>query len=163
MSAALQQGASWTIDEDADSREVRVMLTGRFSEYADLDALLVALPNAKTLRIDLAGIERINSLGARLWLSFIEACRARFAQVALERCSVVFVSQVNTVAGFATSREVSSVYAPYVCDECGAEKETLVDATASNLILPQVDCEKDGAPMVFDDMEEVYFAFLRRA
>ncbi len=163
MSAALQKGASWTIEEDADAGEVRVVLAGRLSEYADLESLSASIPATKRLRIDLAGIERINSLGARLWLGFAEVCRARFEEIKLERCSVVFVSQVNTVAGFATNREVESVYAPYVCETCGAERDTLVDATASNLVLPEVNCEDDGSPMVFDDMEEVYFAFLRRA
>ncbi len=158
----MQRGVNWTLEEtSAGATDVR--LEGRVCEYARFEQLLDDLPAAGGLVLDLAGIERINSIGVRQWIEFIEQCRARFSSLRFDRCSVVFVSQVNTVAGFAHSREIHSVYAPYVCEQCGAEKELLVDVSRSMLVdLAPPKCEHDGETMVFDDLEEVYFGFLRR-
>ena len=156
------RGLDWTID-DPTASEVSVTVSGRFSEYAQLDELFSALPDAARLRLDLGAVERINSIGARRWIEFVDRCRDRFPDVKLERCSVVFVSQVNTVAGFGTCREVVSVFAPYVCEKCGHERELLVDVADKTLVaLPGTTCPNDGSPMVFDDLEEIYFGFLRR-
>lgn len=158
----MDRGVSWKV-EDPSAETLDVHLAGRVCEYARFETLLEELPNSDKLVLDLAGIERINSLGVRQWIEFIERCRERYDSLRLQRCSVVFVSQVNTVSGFAHSREITSVYAPFVCETCGAEQEVLVDVTRSMLVeLPELVCSHDGEAMVFDDLEEVYFGFLRR-
>lgn len=151
------------VDGAAEPGTVDVRLAGRFSEYSPLEPLLEQLPAGRTLRVDLSGVDRINSIGARHWIRFIESARARFECVVLRRCSVPFVEQVNTVAGFGGSREIESVLAPYVCERCGAEEEILVDvSTCVSLTLPAVQCPNDDEPMAFDDLEEVYFGFRQR-
>ena len=64
--------------------------------------------------------------------------------------------------------QVVSFYAPYMCPRCGLDEERLIDVARDlsddkgNRVRrpPSFPCTSCGAPLVFDDIPERYFAFL---
>ncbi len=142
----------------------RVEFSGRISEHAaaKLAALLSDLRGVETVRLDLQGVSGLNSVGVREWLTFIETCAAS-ATVELHRCSTAFVAQLNMVANFDGGARICSISLPFVCETCGATKELVApveEGSCPSYETPS--CDVHRAPMLFDDLEDAYFAFLTR-
>lgn len=141
--------------------------SGRISERTapKFDALLRELEGAKTVHLDLHGISGINSVGVRDWISFIQRCTAS-ASVELHRCSTAVVSQLNMVAGFDGGAAVRSIVLPFLCEACGTDSEVVVDINVDDGEPPAYTaptCGVHQTPMLFDDLEDAYFAFLTRS
>src|SRR5688572_26882872 len=102
-----------------------IALSGGISEATNLSPLL-DLPNP--LRFELEGIDRINSLGVRNWVTFVRDAEAKGMQLTFERCSPVLVSQMGMISNFmGTSSRVKSLFVVYVCPSCNAEHLQLTD------------------------------------
>lgn len=137
-----------------------VTVSGSVDEDADFAALARDIAPHKQLRMDLAEIDRINSCGVREWVNFIRSIPAD-SSIELVRCSPAFVSQINMISNFTGAARVSSVQAPYVCEECGHETRVEFDVSPGQQPeLPEVPCPECKAAMEFDDIEDSYFAFL---
>ena len=157
----MERGLSFSVEATQDT--VAVEFSGRLSEYAQLEEVADQLPAGCSLVLDVGGIRRLNSIGVRKWIEFMEQCRRHCGSIEIRNCPEAFVSQVNTVSGFAHGREIASVFAPYLCESCGAEKDVLIDVSERlGITLPEPVCDHDAEPMIFDDLEEVYFGFLQR-
>src|ERR1700689_2326410 len=80
---------------------------------------------AKTLKINLAKISSINSVGIREWLDWIKPLAEKMA-IVLENCPKSMVLQFNMVEGFLPPKAtVTSFFVPYFCDKCDLEKNIL--------------------------------------
>ncbi|MBA3394370.1 MAG: hypothetical protein H0T89_17115 [Deltaproteobacteria bacterium] len=153
------RGLSWKISRDGE-RSV-VQLKGSIDETAGFVDLVDELGATRTIRLDLGGVQRINSSGVREWITFIRKLPPG-SPVELERCTPVLVSQLNVINRFAGDARVLSVYAPFVCPHCKHEENVLLDVGAgrSKLSLGSVKCSSCRKPSEFDDVEDAYFAFL---
>ncbi len=143
----------WTATRDG------VALRGDIDEKCMLDPLADELQDGAVL--DLSGVERVNSVGVRMWLAFIGRLQGR--SLKLSACSVPIVHQLNMIARFGGDAEVTSIHAPFLCPECDASATTLVELAAdvdAQLAAERL-CPKCGAHMEFDDVPSSYLAFLR--
>lgn len=148
----------WNYDESGSSASVSFM--GRLDELVKLESLLERVQTRSVVRMSLSGVTSITSVGVREWHKFINAI-PRDCSVELEECSSAFVSQLNTIKGFAGHAKVKSVYAPFVCDTCGHDDRVLVRIAPR--IIPSLDfvkCPRCVAVMTFDDVAEHYFDFV---
>jgi anti-anti-sigma regulatory factor len=155
----VSSGLNWSLQQDRAS--VVVSLTGAIDEDANFERLLSKLNNMSAIRIDMSGVGRINSCGVREWVNFVRALPSN-ADLALEKCPSVVVAQINMISNFAANARILSVKAPFVCDSCGHEEEILVDLQRGEK--PSLEaraCSSCGKKaLVFDDLEESYFAFI---
>jgi ABC-type transporter Mla MlaB component len=133
-----------------------VVLSGPITEVATLASLSQL---RGPLRIDLAGIARINSLGVRSWIRFIHDCEATGLEVTIERCAPVMVEQISMIKKFMGARShVASLLVPYYCTSCGSEKTWLVERSAGASVVPPATttCPKCGGAMQLDVLEDMY-------
>lgn len=140
------------------------VLAGPIDEAAELDALLRGA-SAGGLRLDLAAVSSINSIGVRDWIRLLAAAHAAGVAVELTRVSEPIVAQLNMIVAARGHAEVRSFFAPYACDACGHEESRLLDPVADGAALragtpPAAPCPACSAPLAFDDFPERYLAFL---
>ena len=137
-----------------------VYLRGVIDENADL-AFFGGLHG--TVTVNLRAVRRINSYGVRSW---IEAIRLlpKDARLSFVECPPPVVDQINMVAGFLGSGEVTSFYAPMACTSCGHEMDALFTVEMCRDVggrIPPVICPNCKAQMEVDDLEEQYLLFVR--
>ena len=142
----------------------RVTLTGRIDDAASLEPLAAQLPTGGVV-IDTSGVTFVNSVGMREWLRLVRALRAR-GPVVLERVADVLITQMNLIPEFATSVQISSFHAQYVCASCGHESAPLVDVqthakTLQAMKAPKLPCPECGAAMDLGDFPERYLSIFR--
>lgn len=149
----------WEIDTTGEVPTVK--LVGRLTEDANLGALLADLRGKPRLRIELSEIGGINSCGVREWVNFTrELCGT--TELVLEKCSPAIVNQLNMIINFAGTAEITSVLAPYICDDCGFEKDILIPIEPGKQpVLPTDTCPECNAELIFDSVEEFYFRFIQ--
>jgi len=106
----------------------------------------------------------INSCGIRTWVNFLKDLGTM--QIFYEECLPLIVRQLNMVPSFLGGAKVLSVYLPYVCENCEAEKLVLLDGKQLDNPLANLketmkceECEK--GEMEFDGHPQQYFAFRR--
>lgn len=142
---------------------------GHLIESSDFRVVLTALQSQpKQLCLDLGGITRTNSVGVREWLLFLE-------QVP-QTCTLIFrnvsrgiIEQANIVPNMLgrSSSQVQSFHVPYVCPQCGANKDAVIKSdqvkrVGAKFIAPSFDCAKCQKEMELDWLEDQYFQFLKR-
>lgn len=138
----------------------RLTLTGVIDADLDRKPLLSA---RGAVILDLSGVNRITSYGVREWIRTLGQCEATY--IGYIGCRPSVVAQFNMVAGFACRGEVVSMYLPYVCESCNRPTEHLLDLrakweVASKGTVPKVICESCGAQAEFDDIPDMYFAYV---
>jgi hypothetical protein len=148
-----------TITRTADA----IALTGVIDEASYLGELLPAGPGL--LRLDLAGVTFINSLGVREWIRFLATAAQGGVKVELARVSEPLIQQLNMIVAARGQADVLSFYAPYACDACGREESLLIDLAVHRAQLvkgdaPPAKCPECGADMAFNDFPQRYFLFL---
>lgn len=150
----------WAVESQSSGHVVRI--SGSITEEADLHAL-VALGDGGKLRLDLAGVDEINSCGVREWIRFVRRVSETARDLELVRCSPAIVRQLNMVSNFRGAGKVTSVMLPYYCATCGAEQEQLLDVPAPGSPLqipPSVPCRNCGGAAEFDDLPDSYMGFV---
>lgn len=149
---------------DARVEGARLTLTGRIDDTAKLDAIAAQLP-AGPVAIDTSGVTFVNSVGMREWLRLVRVLRER-GTIWLERVGDVLMTQMNLIPEFATSVQISSFHAQYVCPACGHESAPLVDVATHAVVLqtmraPKLPCPECGAAMDLGDFPERYLSIFR--
>ncbi|MCK6547394.1 hypothetical protein L6R52_16210 [Myxococcota bacterium] len=150
----------WTIEEHANFGRT-VLLSGCITEEADF-LPLTSLSGDDPLRLDLSGVEQINSCGVREWIHFV-TCLTRGARpFELLRCSPAIVRQLNMISNFRGGGLIRSVMLPYYCADCSKEQHRLLELNggAPPPIEDVVTCVSCGGPAEFDDLPNTYMAFL---
>jgi anti-anti-sigma regulatory factor/DNA-directed RNA polymerase subunit RPC12/RpoP len=137
---------------------IEVSLSGSIDEWTELDGLFDELPPRSKVSIDLAQVNRISSVGVRVWICFIDKLKAHEMPVQIVRCSVVIVRQINMISQFRGHSVVRSAYAPYYCAKCNKEQLRLIDLSAD--ITPQLrkpePCATCGSQLELDEEEALY-------
>ena len=140
-----------------------VRLEGVIDEDARLSPVGPAA-GSRALVVNAAGIARINSVGVRDWVDWLEPLSEELP-VYLVECSPAVIFHANFVSNFLGKAHLVSFYAPYYCTDCDHEAALLVDARAmvkgNNFGAPSCACNQCTAPMEFDDADESYFSFLK--
>jgi len=115
-----------------------------------------------TVLINLAGVERINSIGGRDWVKWLAALEAQGIRPILVSCSPAIVLQLNRVKNFAGNAMVKSFQAPYHCESCDADKLLLVHVSElRDRARPSCSCDVCGARMKLTEDPVTYFAFVK--
>jgi hypothetical protein len=149
-----------------DRKGDRFIIHGRIDEHADLDRLAKDIPG-EGATLDLADVQRINSVGTREWMDFLQGIQPR--PIVLDRCSPAIVEQLNAIANFRGHAQIRTVMAVFECDKCESTgsveveiAETFPDAQAGSVgRLPAPTCEACGVAMKLDDTPQRYFMFVR--
>jgi anti-anti-sigma regulatory factor/predicted RNA-binding Zn-ribbon protein involved in translation (DUF1610 family) len=142
----------------------RVSLTGRIDDSSSFGELATQLP-AGGVVLDTSGVTFVNSVGMREWLRLVRGLRQR-GTIILERVADVLMTQMNLIPEFATSVQISSFHAQYVCPSCGHESAPLVDVAThaeglKSMKAPKLPCPECGALMDLGDFPERYLSIFR--
>jgi hypothetical protein len=160
----------FTVKQAMVGEELVISLFGNIHEDSEFPPI-AKLP-AK-VRIDLAEVKSINSIGIREWLNWIKPIAAA-SRITLEKCPKAIVFQLNMVEGFLPENAwVSSFCVPFFCETCETGKVQLLEigkdiavenGTYKALINLDnaVMCDTCKKPMIMDVSEKKYFQFLSR-
>ena len=153
LRSCLRHGEGWSA----------ITLAGVVDERSDLRPLADAV-RGRVVVVDTSAVRRINSVGVREWVLWMNALRAAGLQVVLIDCSPAVMDQVNLVQNFAEGAVVASFLAPYYCDRCDLEQvhrlETARLPAQRPARAPRFTCGKPGCALSFDDVEQDFFSFL---
>ncbi|NVB82459.1 MAG: hypothetical protein HOV81_29035 [Kofleriaceae bacterium] len=150
-----------TIEQRRSGARV-VKLAGVLDEHNDLGELVEKVGAGPAL-INLSGVERINSTGARDWVTWLASLESKGTKPMLIACSPAVVAQLNVIKNFAGNAPVKSFQVPYHCSICDRDKLLLVnvaDMIGSPGRAPQCSCDACDGPMRHVDETGTYFAFL---
>jgi anti-anti-sigma regulatory factor len=143
--AGMANALNWTVSHGPN--ETRVAFSGDIREDTEFDALLQAIAAPRVV-LDLAEVRSINSLGVREWLKFVAALERKTSAFELVNCSVAVVQQLNSTANFRGAGRVRSIFAPYFCAQCDADRALHIELDgASDVRDDNPPCPKCRAPM----------------
>jgi len=137
-------------------------LAGALDERSELPDLADKIGAGGRLLINLSGVERVSSIGARDWVAWLAALDARGVKPALVQCSPQIVAQMNLVKEFASTAFVKSFQVPYRCEDCAKyvlQVINLSEMEGRPSKAPTQPCEACGKPMSFTE-DATYFAFV---
>jgi CheY-like chemotaxis protein len=150
-----------------DGPRAAVTLHGDFTEMTRFEALSTRLAAAGVtdVELDLASVRYLSSAGVREWCQFLAGLPAG-TTYRFRHCSIAFATQAAMVPLVLGQGEVMSLEAPYFCEACDREDLRLLEPgvvarDGERLVPPRLHCAACGAELVFDDVPERYFAFLR--
>lgn len=144
------------VNIEKNGETAHVTIAGAITELADFSKVKALKGVA---RIDISGVERINSLGVRNWTLFVRDAEAGGLAITFERCSPVIVEQIAMISNFfGTRAQVASLLVPYFCEGCSTEHTQLIErAPKSPIAVPPVNtCPKCGKPATVDEPENMY-------
>lgn len=127
------------------------------ADFSPLDALKGAI------EVNLRGLRRINSFGARAWMDAIRRLTSR-AQLTFVEVSSAAIDQLNMIQGFLGGAPVESFCVPLLCTHCDHEETRVFktrDCMDIGVSLPTTECPSCCRNMVIDDVDEQYLLFLR--
>jgi anti-anti-sigma regulatory factor len=139
-----------------------IRLAGILDEHNKLGDLVKDVTNEKTL-INLAGVERVSSVGTRDWVNWLASLERKGIRPVLVACSPAVVKQLNLVKNFAGNATVKSVQVPYHCAPCDKAKTLLVnidDLGPRPYRAPRCTCDVCGISLTFVDDTGAYFSFV---
>ena len=114
---------------------------------------------------DLRHVRLINSIGLAIWLRFLREIPDHVAY-RFAHCSVAFCTQASCAPTVIGRGRVDSFFAPYICPACDQEIEKELEADSFTdpeaPEPPRFICASCGADLLFDDLPERYFLFLRK-
>jgi CheY-like chemotaxis protein len=151
---------TWRVS-DEEGRKV-ISFSGVLRADTDLSAL-GNLTGDVTFR--LREFRRISSDSVQRWIDFVRGL-GQTRLIRLVECPISFVHQANLIPNLLDRQEVVSFFAPYACHSCGLEEERLIEVAAhldggKRRTPPPFACTACGAPLVFDDLVDQYFSFLK--
>ncbi len=141
-----------------------VRLVGVIDEDNNLTSVIPRLTRDVVV-VGLREVTRINSLGVRDWVNWMNSLDAAGKRVVLHECSTAVVSQINLVANFAGKSHIESFLAPYFCSTCDADRLRLIQTrrlTGDPPRAPRALCDQCDSLMTLDEVEESYFSFIPR-
>jgi ABC-type transporter Mla MlaB component len=143
-----------------------VSLSGVMDEHSAFESLQLS-PQSRTCLVDVSAVTRLNSAGVRDWLCWLEEQTAAGVSVILIDCSKAVVGQLNLTPAFGQHAQIFSVCIPYFCEQCELEQSSVLVASdwfsSAGLKVPNLTCGNCESPMVFDDIEGMYFRFVEWA
>ena len=154
-------GRLLTVEKENSKGVTRIKVLGEITEDADFGTLGAL---EKQVVIDLGGIRRINSCGVREWVDFLKVLPQQ-SEITYERCPPPMMLQVNTVAHFLGDGKLTNFIAPYFCPKCSTGVDIVLDTHKDfpdrQPNVPPRNCPTCSTELLFDDIAESYFAFLK--
>jgi ABC-type transporter Mla MlaB component len=129
-----------------DAKAFVMVLSGGIDEFAApvLDALKRVIAGNETVRLDLAGVTHVNSIGVLAWSAFIADATAS-ATVELSNCSVDFIDMANLTPMLTEGAGVVSFHVPTRCAKCRDEAQVLVRTQEiAGTGIPLAPCKRCG-------------------
>lgn len=145
----------------SNNKDLFFVLKGQVTEDFDQEKILIP-DGFERYIVDVKLVDMLNSCGIREWISFVK----RFEEKKIVYINVprVFITQMNTVAGFLTTNStVHNFYAPYYCEEEDKEYQILVKSSDIKGLSAPVGHSPEGKELEFDAVESQYFRFLKRS
>ena len=141
--------------------DVHVEMQGALDEEATLPSFTQP---PRQLTLDLGGVNLINSMGCRRWMTWIGEIARTTPRIRLERCSHAVLQQINVLGGFLPARaEVASLFVPYECPRCGHGARVLHrcdEGFRVESVPEHLTCAACGGEMVLEIVRPTYFKFL---
>ena len=143
---------------------VTVALQGDFTEMTRFDGLAARLAEEEKVDFNAAAIRYVSSAGVRAWCQFLVGLGDK--KYTFRQCSIAFTAQAAMVPMVVGDGAVLSLEAPYLCEACDREELRLLETRSllregGRVVPPQLSCSLCGGELVFDDVPDRYFAFLR--
>lgn len=100
--------------------------------------------------VDAEKIELINSLGARIWINFIQSLSKKSPNICFRRCSPAFIESCNTYPKFSPKNSILSLFLPARCESCGDLDAQLVERERfyAEEPLDSLQCPKCGQKLI---------------
>jgi ABC-type transporter Mla MlaB component len=155
----MKKNAVFTISTAEELNTTVVTVSGPVDE----SAVFQAFRTSGTIKIDLAGVTRINSVGIRVWCLWLQRFREP-TEVVLLNCPMCMVSNFAKIRGFLTPRcKVYSFVIPFCSEATGERRDYIAtwkkDFSDGNFSLPELK-DSRGNKMVLD-VDDAYFKFLK--
>jgi anti-anti-sigma regulatory factor len=134
--------------------ELLITVAGVVSEDSRFE-----IPDARGRRIviDPRGVERMNSMGVRNWIHFIEQLQAHSPDIVIRHLPPVMVSQASMITTFVGRSRIESFLSPWFCPSC---ENTLEQLHSFHDDLPRaIACPRCRSPMELDWDRDAYLAF----
>ena len=140
-------------------KESIIYMEGTMYECSDFSGIFNNIEK-ETVKIDLSGIKRINSIGVLNWSKLVNNSNISIEYI---NCSTVIVEQFAIYTGFlGENSKVTSFYARYYCEVCKKEVDKLFNSSLLVEIkdeLPKFYC-KCKHQLILDDIEEDYIKYI---
>lgn len=156
-----------TIQIDKRGDWEQVSFIGAINEDAEIQFTQLPSRLGANVIFNFKRVSNVNSCGVRAWITFLrEAQKGR--NVIFEECTPEIVSQINMIPNFKGQAHIKSVYGSYACGDCSHNKWELFEEgrnlpqTVENG-LPPVKCDKCGAAMELEELEDEFFAWIEAA
>jgi len=133
-------------------------LSGELNEYSDFEGMKNATP---PLILNMKGVERLNSIGIRNLLKFLNNWGSQ--PFVYQECRAEFIDQINMIPallGVKNVGKVETLFAPFECDNCSFEEEVLGKAEDFEGDEPVRPCPKCGSEMIV--VSDSFFIFRGR-
>jgi anti-anti-sigma regulatory factor len=135
-------------------REMLITVAGVFSEESRLE---VPDPRGRRVIIDTRGVTRMNSMGVRNWIDFVELLEQRSPEVVIRQMPPVMVSQASMITSFVGRSTIESFLSPWFCPRCENAVEELHGF--HDPLPTSIACPKCRTPMELDWDRDAYLAF----
>jgi ABC-type transporter Mla MlaB component len=155
----MKKNAVFTSSTAEEMDATVVTISGPIDETAVFDAFRTG----GTMKVDLAGVTRINSVGIRVWCLWLQRFREP-TDVILVNCPMCMVANFAKIRGFLTPRcKVFSFAVPFYSEATGERRDYIAtwkkDFSKGTLTLPELN-DSRGNKMVLD-VDDGYFKFLK--
>ena len=141
-----------------------IVFNGAITERSDEVFEEIAKIEDKEIIFNFEGIEYINSLGIRQWISFLKDFESNHS-ITFEKCTVDIVMQINLHSRFVGNSKINSFLCDFSCPSCEHELSKLFfpkDGYDKLLTtLAEQDCPSCQTTLIPDVPEETYLSFLR--
>ncbi len=134
--------------------ELLVTIAGVVSEVSRFD---LPDPRGRRVIIDARGVERMNSLGVRNWIVFIEQLETQSPDIVIRRLPPVMVWQASMITTFVGRSRIESFLSPWFCPGCETTLEQLHGYYDD--VPHAIACPKCRSPMELDWDRDAYLAF----
>jgi hypothetical protein len=140
-----------------------LVLRGRIDDRSHLDQLSGEVGGR--VRIDLERVGFVTSAGVRNWLGLMRELERRGAHVELARISESMVRQMNMIVEAVGPGRVTSMFAPYRCEQCGYEGSMCLELSRHGDALrrfeaPELACPECNGTMEMLEIPERYLLLL---
>jgi CheY-like chemotaxis protein len=158
----LEALATWRLELQGDQQVVVLQRT--LNERSSFGGLARQLESR--VLFDVRHLSMINSMGVSRWISFLREIPAH-VEYQFVHCSVPFCTQASFIPDMIGRGQVLSFFAPYYCSPCDREAEREIATSSLSTIgetitAPTLLCPSCNEVMLFEDLPERFFRFLRR-
>ena len=151
------------IGKDESSTPPKLTMSGVIDETVDFSKLSDA--RKSDLHILCREVNRINSVGIKIWRDFFRNYREQGGSVRFHELSPALVATMNYISDFVEIKELVSLCAPYICPKCktsALKVLTVAEAKSCLPTPPSMACPKCSALMELDEIPEEYFSFTQK-